>query len=122
MGHDGAGGGGRVPDDADVEDHVPAVALEAVNEQPPAVGAAPDRAVHGVLAQEQERRRLGRVDDGDVVDVDVALAAPGQGGICCQYTFARAERARKRTHLYRTPICRMTRSSWSLVRDTRELR
>ena len=66
------GGGGGGADAADVEDHVAATALEAVDEELPARGTAPHGARDGHLAHEHERG--GGVHHGDVVHINVALA------------------------------------------------
>lgn len=85
------------PDGTDVEDHVAAAAFEPVDKDLPARGAAPHRAGDRYLTDEQECG--GRVDDGDVVHVNIALAAyPGLG--VSQWGVSEDSS----TYLYRTPI------------------
>ena len=70
------GGSGAGANAADVKDHVAAAALEPVDKDASAGGATPDGAGHGHFADEHERG--GRVFDGDVIDVNVTLAACGR--------------------------------------------
>ena len=117
-------------DATDVEDHVSAAALEPVDKQLTAGGAAPHGASHRDLAHEHDRGR--GFCDGYAVDVYVALAARqgemwGQGGRDgwgwqALLSVDADDKSGCGTYLYRTPICRMMRSSRSLASSRRELR